>query len=49
MAIKIGIRMRMAVVQRCLVAWRDDVRDEKRQRLGEQMQRAQAEPRICQP
>ena len=43
MAKKIGIKIRMAVVQRCLTAWRDDVRDEKRQRLSEQMERAQAE------
>ena len=43
MAKKIGIKIRMAVVQRCLAAWRDDVRNEKRQRLGEQMERAQAE------
>ena len=43
MAKKIGIKIRMAGVQRCLAAWRDDVRNEKRQRLGEQMERAQAE------
>ena len=43
MAKKIGIKIRMAVVQRCLTAWRDDVRDERRQRLSEQMERAQAE------
>ena len=43
MAKKIGIKIRMAAVQRCLTAWRDDVREEKRRRLGEQMEQAQAE------
>eukprot|EP00964_Phaeocystis_antarctica_P116958 scaffold80824_cov45-Phaeocystis_antarctica.AAC.2 len=43
MAKKIGMKIRMAAVQRCLTAWRDDVREEKRRRLGEQMEQAQAE------